>query len=219
MQTTEYTTDELKNIKTMFDSRKLYTLRDKSENQQFEDGDLCILRFKSKESVYYKNIGNYGEKTVTNTLIVTFVSETRHDGYYIEYTLRELNGYQFNIADYESGFSLYHLEIPRDLYETEWMKFNKKEEAKRLAQKMEERERRRIFMEEEAKKKEEELLRQKQYEEEAAKRLQMENERRAQTMTITVGEYEDILSKLIDLSSRVEYMEDNMVYRYRSEEE
>ena len=38
-------------------------------------------------------------------------------------------------------------------------------------------------------------------------------------MTITVGEYEDILSKLIDLSSRVEYMEDNMVYRYRSEEE
>ena len=219
MKTTEYTSNELKNIKTMFDSRKLYTLRDKSENQQFEDGDLCILRFKSKESVYYKNIGNYGEKTVTNTLIVTFVSETRHDGYYIEYTLRELNGYQFNIADYESGFSLYHLEIPRDLYETVWMKFNKKEEAKRLAQKMEERERRRIFMEEEAKKKEEELLRQKQYEEEAAKRLQMEKERRSQTMEITVGEYEDILSQLSDLASRVEYIEDNMAYRYCSEDE
>ena len=219
MKTTEYTSNELKNIKTMFDSRKLFMLRDKSENQRFEDGDLCILRFKSKETVYYKNTGHYREKTVTNTLLVTFVSETRHDGYYTEYTLREINGYQFNIADYESGFSLYHLEIPRDLYETEWMKFNKKEEAKRLAQKMEERERRRIFMEEEAKKKEEELLRQKQYEEEAAKRLQMENERRSQTMTITVGEYEDILSKLSDLASRVEYMEDNMVYRYRSEEE
>lgn len=219
MKTTEYTSNELKNIKTMFDSRKLYTLRDKSENQQFEDGDLCILRFKSKESVYYKNTGHYGEKTVTNTLIVTFVSETRHDGYYIVYTLRKLNGYQFNIADYESGFSLYHLEISRDLYETEWMKFNKKEEAKRLAQKMEERERRRIFMEEEAKKKEEELLRQKQYEEEAAKRLQMEKERRSQIMTITVGEYEDILLQLSDLASRVGYIEDNMVYRYCSEDE
>lgn len=219
MKTTEYTSNELKNIKTMFDSRKLYTLRDKSENQRFEDGDLCILRFKSKESVYYKNTGHYREKTVTNTLIVTFVSETRHDGYYTEYTLREINGYQFNIADYESGFSLYHLEISRDLYETEWMKFNKKEEAKRLAQKMEERERRRIFMEEEAKKKEEELLRQKQYEEEAAKRLQMEKERRSQTMTITVGEYEDILSQLSDLASRVGYIEDNMAYRYCSEDE
>lgn len=219
MKTTEYTSNELKNIKTMFDSRKLYTLRDKSENQRFEDGDLCILRFKSKETVYYKNTGHYREKTVTNTLIVTFVSETRHDGYYTEYTLREINGYQFNIADYESGFSLYHLEISRDLYETEWMKFNKKEEAKRLAQKMEERERRRIFMEEEAKKKEEELLRQKQYEEEAAKRLQMEKERRSQIMTITVGEYEDILSQLSDLASRVGYIEDNMVYRYCSEDE
>ena len=219
MKTTEYTTDELKNIKTMFDSRKLFMLRDKSENQWFEDGDLCILRFKSKESVYYKNTGHYREKTVTNTLIVTFVSETRHDGYYTEYTLREINGYQFNIADYESGFSLYHLEIPRDLYETEWMKFNKKEEAKRLAQEMEEKERQRIRMEEEAKKKEEELLRQKQQEEEAAKMVQMENERRSQTMTITVGEYEDILSKLSELASRIEYMEDNMVYRYRSEEE
>ena len=219
MKTTEYTTNELKNIKTMFDSRKLFMLRDKSENQRFEDGDLCILRFKSKETVYYKNTGYYREKTVTNTLLVTFVSETRHDGYYTEYTLREINGYQFNIADYESGFSLYHLEIPRDLYETEWMKFNKKEEVKRLAQKMEERERRRIFMEEEAKKKEEELLRQKQYEEEAAKRLQMEKERCSQIMTITVGEYEDILSQLSDLASRVEYIEDNMVYRYRSEDE
>ena len=219
MKTTEYTSNELKNIKTMFDSRKLYTLRDKSENQQFEDGDLCILRFKSKETEYYKNTGYYREKTVTNTLIVTFVSETRHDGYYTEYTLREINGYQFNIADYESGFALYHLEIPRNLYETEWVKYKKKEEAKRLAQKMEERERRRIFMEEEAKKKEEELLRQKQYEEEAAKRLQMEKERRSQTMTITVGEYEDILSQLSDLASRVGYIEDNMVYRYCSEDE
>ena len=99
------------------------------------------------------------------------------------------------------------------------MKFNKKEEAKRLAQKMEERERLRIFMEEEAKKKEEELLRQKQYEEEAAKRLQMEKERRSQTMKITVGEYEDILSQLSDLASRVEYIEDNMAYRYCSEDE
>lgn len=215
MKTTEYTSKELKNIKTMFDSRKLYTLRDKSENQQFEDGDLCILRFKSKESVYYKNISHYREKTVTNTLIVTFVSETRHGGYYIEYTLCGINGYQFNIADYESGFSLYHLEIPRNLYETEWMKFNKKEEAKRLAQ----RERRRIFMEEEAKKKEEELLRQKQYEEEAAKRLQMEKERRSQIMTITVGEYEDILLQLSDLADRVGYIEDNMAYRYCSEDE
>lgn len=219
MKTTEYTSNELKNIKTMFDSRKLYTLRDKSENQQFEDGDLCILRFKSKETEYYKNTGYYREKTVTNTLIVTFVSETRHDGYYTEYTLREINGYQFNIADYESGFALYHLEIPRNLYETEWVKYKKKEEAKRLAQKMEERERRRIFMEEEAKKKEEELLRQKQYEEEAAKRLQMEKERRSQIMTITVGEYEDILSQLSDLASRVGYIEDNMVYRYCSEDE
>ena len=218
MKTTEYTSNELKNIKTMFDSRKLYTLRDKSENQRFEDGDLCILRFKSKESVYYKNIGNYGEKTVTNTLIVTFVSMTRYNDY-TEYTLRKINGYEFNISDYESGFALYHLEIPRHLYETEWVNFNKKEEAKRLAQEMEERERRRIRMEEEAKKQEEELLRQKQYEEEAAKRLQIENERRSQTMTITVGEYEDILSKLNDLASRIEYMEDNMVYRYRSEEE
>lgn len=74
-------------------------------------------------------------------------------------------------------------------------------------------------MEEEAKKKEEELLRQKQYEEEAAKRLQMEKERRSQTMTITVGEYEDILSQLSDLASRVGYIEDNMVYRYCSEDE
>ena len=99
------------------------------------------------------------------------------------------------------------------------MKFNKKEEAKRLTQEMEERERRRVRMEEESKKKEEELLRQKQYEEEAAKMLQIENERRSQTMTITVGEYEDILSQLSDLASRVEYIEDNMVYRYRSEDE
>lgn len=218
MKTTEYTTDELKNIKTMFDSRKLYTLRDKSENQQFEDGDLCLLRFRSKESVYYSGIGQYIEKTVFNTVIVTFVSETRYNGY-IEYKLRKINGYEFNIADYESGFALYHLEIPRKLYETEWVKYNKNEEAKRLAQEMEEREQRRIHIEEETKKKEEELLRQKQQEEEAAKRLQMENERRSQAMTITVGEYEDILSKLSDLASRVEYMEDNMVYRYRSEEE
>ena len=218
MKTTEYTTDELKNIKTMFDSRKLYTLRDKSENQRFEEGDLCILRFKSKESMYYSSIGQYIEKTVTDTLIVTFVSMTRYNGY-TEYKLRKINGYEFNIGNYESGFALYHLEIPRNLYETEWVKFNKKEEAKRLAKEMEEKERRRVRMEEEAKKKEEELLRQKQQEEEAAKRLQMENERRSQTMTITVGEYEDILSKLSDLSSRVEYMEDNMVYRYRSEEE
>ena len=217
MKTTEYTTDELKNIKTMLDSRKLYTLRDKSENQQFEDGDLCLLRFRSKESVYYSGIGYYGEKTVSNTVIVTFVSETQYNGY-TEYKLRKINGYEFNIADYESGFALYHLEIPRKLYETEWVKFKKKEEAKRLAQEMEERERRRIRMEEEAKKKEDELLRQKQQEEEAEKRLQMENERRSQTMTITVGEYEDILSKLSDLASRVEYIEDNMVYRYRSEE-
>ena len=218
MKTTEYTTDELKNIKIMFDSRKLYTLRDKSENQQFEEGDLCILRFKTKELERYGGICYYGEKTVINTVIVTFVSKTQHK-YYNEYKLRKINGYELNIFDYESGFALYHLEIPRNLYEIEWVKYNKKEEAKRLAQEMEERERRHVCMEEEAKKKEEELLRQKQQEEEAAKRLQMENERRSQTMTITVGEYEDILSKLIDLSSRVEYMEDNMVYRYRSEEE
>ena len=218
MKTTEYTTDELKNIKTMFYSRKLYTLRDKSENQQFEDGDLCLLRFKSRETVFYKQTGHYGEKTVSNTEIVTFISETRHNGY-TEYKLRKMSGYEFNIADYESGFALYHLEIPRKLYETEWVKYNKKEEAKRLAQEMEERERRRIFMEEEAKKKEEELLRQKQYEEEAAKRLQMEKERRSQIMTITVGEYEDILSQLSDLASRVEYIEDNMAYRYCSEDE
>lgn len=214
MKTTEYTTDELKNIKTMFYSRKLYTLRDKSENQRFEDGDLCILRFKSKES----DTDNYKEMTVTNTLIATFVSETRYNSY-TEYTLRKINGFQFNISDYESGFALYHLEIPRKLYETEWVKFKKKEEAKRLAQEMEEKEHRRVRMEEEAKKKEEELLRQKQQEEEVAKMLQMENERRSQTMTITVGEYEDILSKLSEIVSRVEYMEDNMVYRYRSEEE
>lgn len=218
MKTTEYTTDELKNIKTMFYKRKLYTLRDKSENQHFEDGDLCILCFRSKESVYYSGIGQYIEKTIFNTVIVTFISETRHNGY-TEYKLRKMSGYEFNIADYESGFALYHLEIPRKLYETELVKYNKKEEAKRLAQEMEERERRRIHMEEEVKKKEEELLRQKQQEEEAAKKLQMENERRSKTMSITVGEYEDILSKLSDLASRVEYMEDNMVYRYRSEEE
>lgn len=216
MKTTEYTSNELKNIKTMFDSRKLFTLRDKSENQRFEDGDLCILRFKSRETVW--SIGHYEEKTVTNTAIVTFISATWHNDY-TEYKLRKENGYELSINDYESGFALYHLEIPRNLYETEWVKFNKKEEGKRLAQEMEEKERRRIRMEEEAKKKEEELLRQKQQEEEAAKRLQMENERRSQTMTITVGEYEDILSKLSDLTSRVEYMEDNMVYRYRSEEE
>lgn len=201
----------------MFDSRKLFMLRDKSENQQFEEGDLCLLRFRSKETVYNGCIGRYEEKTVSNTLIVTFVSMTRYNDY-TEYTLRKINGYEFNISDYESGFALYHIEIPRNLYETEWVKYNKKEEAKRLAQEMEERERRRIRMEE-AKKQEEELLRQKQYEEEAAKRLQIENERRSQTMTITVGEYEDILSQLSDFSSRVEYMEDNMVYRYRSEEE
>lgn len=218
MKTTEYTTDELKNIKTMFYSRKLYTLRDKSENQRFEDGDLCLLRFRSKESVYYSGIGQYIEKTVFNTVIVTFISETRHNDY-TEYKLRKINGYEFNIADYESGFSLYHLEIPRKLYETEWVKFKKKEEAKRLSQEMEEREQRRVRTEEEAKKKEEELLRQKQQEEAAAKRLQMENDRRSQTMSITVGEYENILSKLSDLASRVEYMEDNVVYRYRSEEE
>lgn len=218
MKTTEYTTDELKNIKTMFYKRKLYTLRDKSENQQFEEGDLCLLRFRSKESVYYSGIGQYIEKTVFNTVIVTFISETQHNGY-TEYKLRKMSGYEFNIADYESGFALYHLEIPRKFYETEWVKYNKKEEAKRLAQEMEERERRRIHMEEEVKKKEEELLLQKQQEEEAAKRLQMENERRSKIMSITVGEYEDILSKLSDLASRVEYMEDNMVYRYRSEEE
>ena len=218
MKTTEYTTDELKNIKTMFDSRKLYMLRDKSENQQFENGDLCILRFKAKESMYYSSIGQYMEKTVTDTLIVTFVSMTRYNGY-TEYKLRKINGYEFNIGNYESGFALYHLEIPRNLYETEWVKFNKKEEEKRLAQEMEERERRRIRMEEEAKKKEEELLRQKQQKEEAEKTIQIENERRSQTMVITVGEYEDILSKLSDLTSRVEYIEDNMVYRYRSEEE
>ena len=218
MKTTEYTTDELKNIKTMFYRRKLYTLRDKSENQQFEDGDLCLLRFRSKESVYCSGIGQYMEKTVFNALIVSFISKSQYNGY-TEYKLRKINGYEFNIADYESGFALYHLEIPRNLYESEWVKYNKKEEAKRLAQEMEERERRHVCMEEEVKKKEEELLCQKQQGEEAAKRLQMENERRSQTMTITVGEYEDILSKLIDLSSRVEYMEDNMVYRYRSEEE
>ena len=218
MKTTEYTTDELKNIKIMFDSRKLYTLRDKSENQQFEEGDLCILRFKTKELERYGGICYYGEKTVINTVIVTFVSKTQHK-YYNEYKLRKINGYELNIFDYESGFALYHLEIPRNLYETEWVKYNKKEEAKRLAQEMKEREQRRIRMEEEAKKKEEELLHQKQQEEEAAKMVQMENERRSQTMTITVGEYEDILSKLNDLASRIEYMEDNMVYRYRSEEE
>ena len=218
MKTTEYTTDELKNIKIMFDSRKLYTLRDKSENQQFEEGDLCILRFKTKELERYGGICYYGEKTVTNTVILTFVSKTQHK-YYNEYKLRKINGYELNIFDYESGFALYHLEIPRNLYETEWVKYNKKEEAKRLAQEMEERERRRVRMEEEAKKKEEELLRQKQYEEEAAKRLQMEKERRSQTMEITVGEYEDILSQLSDLASRVEYIEDNMAYRYCSEDE
>ena len=217
MKTTEYTTDELKNIKTMFDSRKLFMLRDKSENQQFEEGDLCILRFNTKELERYGGICYYGGKTVVNTVIVTFISETRYNGY-TEYKLRKINGYQFNIADYESGFALYHLEIPRNLYETEWMKYNKKEEAKRLAQEMKEKERRRIRMEEETKKKEEELLRQKQQEEEA-KRLQMENERRSKTISITVGEYEDILSKLSDLASRVEYMEDNIVYRYRSGEE
>ena len=218
MKTTEYTTDELKNTKTMFDARKLYTLRDKSENQQFEEGDLCILRFKSKENVYYAGIGQYIERAVSNTMIVTFVFKIQYNGY-TEYRLRKINGCEFNICDYESGFALYHLEIPRNLYETEWVKYNKKEEAKRLAQEMEEKERRRIRMEEEAKKKEEELLRQKQQEEEAAKMLQMEDERRSQTMTITVGEYEDILSQLNDLASRVEYMEENMVYRYRSEEE
>lgn len=216
MKTTEYTTDELKNIKTMFDSRKLFMLRDKSENQQFEDGDLCILRFKAREIVW--SMGQYGEKTVSNTVIVTFISETQYNGY-TEYKLRKINGYQFTIADYESGFALYHLEIPRNLYETEWVKYNKKEEAKRLAKEMKEKEQRRIRMEEEAKKQEEELLRQKQYEEEAAKMAQIENDRRSQTMIITVGEYEDILSKLRNLASRVEYIEDNMVYRYRSEEE
>ena len=218
MKRTEYTTNELNNIKTMFNSRKLFMLRDKSENQQFEDSDLCILRFKSKETVYNGCIGRHEEKTVSNTLIVTFVSMTRYNDY-TEYTLRKINGYEFNISDYESGFALYHIEIPRNLYETEWVKYNKKEEAKCLAQEMEERERRHIRMEEEAKKQEEELLRQKQYEEEAAKRLQMEKERRSQIMTITVGEYEDILSQLSDLASRVEYIEDNMAYRYCSEDE
>ena len=216
MKTTEYTTDELKNIKTMFDSRKLFMLRDKSENQRFEEGDMCILRFKARKTVW--TLCQYLEKTVLNTAIVTFVSETRYNGY-TEYKLRKINGYQFNMCDYKSGFALYHLEIPRNLYETEWVKYNKKEEAKRLAKEMEEKERRRIRMEEEAKKQEEELLRQKQYEEEAAKMAQIENDRRSQTMIITVGEYEDILSKLSDLASRVEYIEDNMVYRYRSEEE
>ena len=218
MKTTEYTTNELKNIKTMFENCKLYTLCDRSENQQFEEGDLCILRFNTKELERYGGICYYGGKTVVNTVIVTFVSKTQHK-YYNEYKLRKINGYELNIFDYESGFALYHLEIPRNLYESEWVKYNKKEEAKRLAQEMEERERRHVCMEEEAKKKEEELLRQKQQEEEAAKRLQMENERRSKTISITVGEYEDILSKLSDLASRVEYMEDNMVYRYRSEEE
>ena len=47
----------------------------------------------------------------------------------------------------------------------------------------------------------------------------MEKERRSQTMKITVGEYEDILSQLSDLASRVEYIEDNMAYRYCSEDE
>ena len=216
MKTTEYTTNELKNIKTMFENCKLYTLCDRSENQQFEEGDLCILRFKTRETVW--SMGQYREKTILNTAIVTFVSMTRYNGY-TEYKLRKINGYELNIFDYESGFALYHLEIPRNLYETEWVNFNKKEEAKRLAQEMEEKERQRIRMEEETKKKEEELLRQKQQAEEAAKMVQMENERRSQTMTITVGEYEDILSKLNDLASRIEYMEDNMVYRYRSEEE
>ena len=216
MKTTEYTTDELKNIKTMFDSRKIFMLRDKSENQRFENGDLCILRFKTRETVW--SMGQYREKTILNTAILTFVFMTRYNGY-TEYKLRKINGYEFNIGNYESEFPLYHLEIPRNLYETEWVKFNKKEEAKRLAKEMEEKERRRIRMEEEAKKKEEELLHQKQYAEEEAKMIQIENERRSQIVTITVGEYEDILSKLSDLTFRVEYIEDNMVYRYRSEEE
>lgn len=110
MKTIEYTINELMNIGRMFNDRELYALCDKSENQQFEEGDLCILSY---------------------TLIVTFVSKTQHDGY-TEYKLRDMDGYEFNMCDYEHEFSLYHLEIPRNLYETEWDKFNKKKEAKML---------------------------------------------------------------------------------------
>ena len=34
MKTTEFTIDELKNIRRMFNNRELYELRDKSENHQ-----------------------------------------------------------------------------------------------------------------------------------------------------------------------------------------
>ena len=151
MKTTEFTIDELKNIRRMFNNRELYELRDKSENQQFEEGDLCILCY---------------------TIVATFISKTQHNGY-TEYKFRELNGCEFNICDYEFGSGLYHLEIPRNLYETEWKKFNKNKETKMF---------------------------------------QMENGHSSQTMTITVKEYEDILSKLNDLASRVECMEDRMSY-------
>lgn len=218
MKITEYSENELKNMAVMFNGRKLYTLRDKSENQQFEDGDLCILRFKTGETVYNNYKRCYEYKTVTHTMIVSFVSKTQLNGY-AEYKLRKPNGSTYTMADYTSGFALYHLEISRDFYESEWKKFKKAEEEKRLAEEAAYKEQQRIKKEEEAKKLEEERILQQQREEEAARMLQMENERRAQTMTITVGEYEDLLSKLEELSSRISYVEDNMVYRHRWEEE
>lgn len=219
MKMTEYSKNELMNMRVMFDGRKLYSLRDKSENQQFEEGDLCVLRFKLRETVFNEYKRQYEfDKIVTHTIIVSFISKTQWNGY-VEYKLREPNDNTFVMSDYTTGFGLYHLEISRKFYESEWKKFKKAEEEKRLAEEAAYKEQQRIKKEEEAKKLEEERILQQQREEEAARMLQMENERRSQTMTITVGEYEDILSKLNDLASRIEYMEDNMVYRYRSEEE
>lgn len=219
MKMTEYSKNELMNMRVMFDGRKLYSLRDKSENQQFEEGDLCVLRFKLRETVYNEYKRQYDfDKSVTHTIIVSFISKTQWNGY-IEYKLREPNGNTFTMSDYTTGFGLYHLKISKEFYESEWKKFKKAEEEKRLAEEAAEKERLRIKKEEEAKKMEEEWLLEKQREEEAARMLQMENERRSQTMTITVGEYEDLVSKLEELSSRISYVEDNMVYRHRWEEE
>ena len=216
---TEYSENELKNMSVMFDGKKLYSLRDKSENQQFEEGDLCILRFKSRETVFndYKRCYEY-DKTVTRTIIVSFVSKTQCNGY-VNYEFCKTNGSMFIMSDYTSGFGLYHFEISREFYESEWKKFKKAEEEKRLAEEAAYKEQQRIKKEEEAKKMEEERILQQQREEEAARMLQMEDERRSQIMIITVGEYEDLLSKLEELSSRISYVEDNMVYRYNSEEE
>lgn len=207
MKVTDFTKQELSNIVNIFTTRQLCSFQDKSEYQTFAPDDLLLLRYKDTITEYNEHTHQYDyNKKVTKTVLVSYVDEKNYGSlkdYYVKYNLRKISGYCFSIDSF-NVISLNKIEIPREKYVEIIRKYELAEEKKKLEQQAKERELRRIQKEkEEAERAEAERIR-KEREEAYALYKQQEDLRRSQPMTITVGEYEDIISKLEQLENDLE---------------